>query len=379
MCSDAQGAFLLPVFRLSHAKGFGRVQGKGRAFFCIGIPRRRSASGGNVVKDKENPCRVLRSLTRILCVVGITLASCLCLGGEKVPAKPFIKWAGGKGQLLEQLSALLPKDIKDRQGLVYVEPFVGGGAMLFYMLSNYTNITHAIVNDLNGDLVKTYKAIRDCPDELIRELSKMQKAFYACHTEDERKQLFLSKRERYNTRNAGDIETAALFIFLNRTCFNGLYRVNSKGLYNVPFGKAEKPLICDEETIRADSKLLQKVEILNGDFEDVGKRVKGRAFYYFDPPYRPLTQTASFTAYSKEGFGDDQQKRLADFCRQLDKDGHQWLLSNSDPHNTNPNDMFFEEIFKGFDIHRVSASRMINSKSDGRGKISELAIRNYKE
>lgn len=136
-----------------------------------------------------------------------------------MPAKPFIKWAGGKGQLLEQLSALLPKDIKDRQGLVYVEPFVGGGAMLFYMLSNYTNITHAIVNDLNGDLVKTYKAIRDCPDELIRELSKMQKAFYACHTEDERKQLFLSKRERYNTRNAGDIETAALFIFFESNVF----------------------------------------------------------------------------------------------------------------------------------------------------------------
>ena len=331
------------------------------------------------MKDRGNSCRFLRSLAHILCFVGITLASCLCSGGEKVQAKPFIKWAGGKGQLLEQLSALLPNGLKDRQGLVYVEPFVGGGAMLFYMLSNYTNITHAVLNDLNGDLVKTYKAIRDCPDELIRELSKMQKAFYACLTEDGRKQFFLAKRERYNTRNAGDVETAALFIFLNRTCFNGLYRVNSKGFYNVPFGKAVKPLICDEETIRADSKLLQKVEILNGDFEEVGKHVKGRAFYYFDPPYRPLTQTASFTAYSKEGFGDEQQKRLADFCRLLDKDGHQWLLSNSDPHNANPNDMFFEEIFKGFDIHRVSASRMINSKSDGRGKISELAIRNYKE
>lgn len=293
--------------------------------------------------------------------------------------KPFIKWAGGKGQLLDQLSDLLPGNLKDRKDLVYVEPFVGGGAMLFYMLSNYTNITHAVVNDLNSDLVATYTVIRDRPEELIRELSNMQDEFYECQSDEGRKKVYLEKRERYNMKCAESVETAALFIFLNRTCFNGLYRVNSKGLYNVPFGKALRPLICDVDTIRADSKLLKKVVILNGDFGDVEKYVKGRSFFYFDPPYRPLTQTASFTAYSKEGFDDDQQKRLADFCRHLDRAGHQWLLSNSDPHNTDPNDMFFEEIFKGFDIHRVSASRMINSKSDGRGKITELAIRNYKE
>lgn len=293
--------------------------------------------------------------------------------------KPFIKWAGGKGQLLDQLSDLLPENLKDRKDLVYVEPFVGGGAMLFYMLSNYTNITHAVVNDLNSDLVATYTVIRDRPEELIRELSNMQDEFYECQSDEGRKKVYLEKRERYNMKCAESVETAALFIFLNRTCFNGLYRVNSKGLYNVPFGKALRPLICDVDTIRADSKLLKKVVILNGDFGDVEKYVKGKSFFYFDPPYRPLTQTASFTAYSREGFGDDQQKRLADFCRHLDRAGHQWLLSNSDPHNTDPNDMFFEEIFKGFDIHRVSASRMINSKSDGRGKITELAIRNYKE
>ena len=188
------------------------------------------------------------------------------------------------------------------------------------------------------------------------------------------------RRIRWVAREAKDVEVAALFIFINRTCFNGLYRVNSKGKYNVPFGKAKNPLICDEETIMADSRLLQKVEILKGDFEGVEKYIeKGGAFFYFDPPYRPLTPTASFTAYSKDGFGDDQQKRLAEFCRRLDASGHQWLLSNSDPHNSNPNDMFFEEIYKGFDINRVSASRMINSKASGRGKITELAIRNYKE
>ena len=329
-------------------------------------------SGGNLYA-------VRRCTMHCLCIVCTALISYMSFGGEKMQGKPFIKWAGGKGQLLDQLSDLLPENLKDRKDLVYVEPFVGGGAMLFYMLSNYTNITHAVVNDLNSDLVATYTVIRDRPEELIRELSNMQDEFYECQSDEGRKKVYLEKRERYNMKCAESVETAALFIFLNRTCFNGLYRVNSKGLYNVPFGKALRPLICDVDTIRADSKLLKKVVILNGDFGDVEKYVKGKSFFYFDPPYRPLTQTASFTAYSKEGFGDDQQKRLADFCRHLDRAGHQWLLSNSDPHNTDPNDMFFEEIFKGFDIHRVSASRMINSKSDGRGKITELAIRNYKE
>ena len=147
----------------------------------------------------------------------------------------------------------------------------------------------------------------------------------------------------------------------------------------MPLGKSDNPLICDEATIRADSQLLQKVEILNGDFEVVNDHIKSPSFIYFDPPYRPLSATASFTAYSKNGFGDDQQKRLAEFCCRLDKSGHRWLLSNSDPHNVNPRDMFFEEIFSGFDINRVYASRMINSKVSGRGKITELAIRNYRK
>jgi len=310
----------------------------------------------------------------------LLISSMYCYGGKVVEVKPFIKWAGGKGQLLEHLSALLPKDFSERMDVVYVEPFVGGGAMLFHMLATYPNIKKAIINDLNSDLITTYKVIKERPEELIAILRVMQDEYRSCKNEAERKEYYLGKRERYNSREAKDVEVAALFIFINRTCFNGLYRVNSKGKYNVPFGKAKKPLICDEETIMMDSRLLQKVEILNGDFEGVEKCVeRGGAFFYFDPPYRPLTQTASFTAYSKDGFGDDQQKRLAEFCRRLDASGHQWLLSNSDPHNSNPDDMFFEEIYKGFDINRVSASRMINSKASGRGKITELAIRNYKE
>lgn len=294
-------------------------------------------------------------------------------------AKPFVKWAGGKGQLIEQLDALLPKDFARREGLVYAEPFVGGGAMLFHVLSKYPNIAHAVVNDINSDLVACYRTIKERPDDLIIALRELHDAYQQCRSEESRRDMYLAKRERYNSHEADVVETAALFIFLNRTCFNGLYRVNSKGGYNVPFGKATNPLICDEYTIRADSKMLQKVEIMCGDFEDVASVIRDKAFFYFDPPYRPLTQTAAFTSYSKDGFGDEQQKRLAEFCRQLDKEGHQWLLSNSDPHNADSEDDFFDNLYMGFDINRVHASRMINSKADGRGKISELAIRNYKE
>lgn len=292
-------------------------------------------------------------------------------------AKPFVKWVGGKGQLLEQLTALLPKDFAARDNLIYVEPFVGGGAMLFHILSTYPNIKKAIINDLNTELITVFRIVKQQPEELISALRQLQEDFYALTTEAERKVFYLEQRTRYNADRSDALATAARFIFLNRTCFNGLYRVNSKGKFNVPFGKAKNPKICDEETIRADSVLLQKVEILNGDFAAVLPAIEGKAFFYFDPPYRPLTATASFTAYSKDGFGDDQQVRLADFCRSLDRAGHQWLLSNSDPHNVNPADDFFERVYHGFDIHRVWASRMINSKADGRGKITELAIRNY--
>lgn len=292
-------------------------------------------------------------------------------------AKPFVKWAGGKNQLIEQLEALMPGELSTRDDLTYVEPFVGGGAILFYMLEKHPNIKNVIINDFNTDLICAYKAIKELPDELIKRLAEIQEEYKRCVDEQARKEYYLLKRDEYNNKPKGDVEVAALFIFLNRTCFNGLYRVNSKGAFNVPFGRAANPLICDEETIRHDSKLLQKVTILSGDFEGVYNYIKGSAFIYFDPPYRPLPNTPSFTAYSKNGFNDEEQKRLASFCRKLDKDGHKWLLSNSDPANTDPNDVFFNELYDGFELHTVSANRMINSKAEGRGKITELAICNY--
>ena len=294
-------------------------------------------------------------------------------------ARPFVKWAGGKGQLLEQLDALLPNDFALKEDVVYVEPFVGGGAMLFHVLAKYPNIKRAVINDANFELIATYNAIKTNPEELIRRLSKLQEEFGKCATSELRQDMYLKLRDKFNARKCDELEISSLFIFLNKTCFNGLYRVNSKGEFNVPFGKAKNPTICDADNIRALNKVLQKVTILNGDFEGVMKSVKGKAFYYFDPPYRPLTQSAAFTAYAKGGFNDDEQRRLAQFCRKLDRAGHQWMLSNSDPHNVDPDDDFFEELYQGFDIRRVVASRAINSKGDGRGKIAELAIRNYGE
>lgn len=307
----------------------------------------------------------------------MTMAALPLFASRCVSGKPFVKWAGGKSQLIEQLTALFPADFADCENLTYVEPFVGGGAMAFYILARYKNIRRVIINDFNQELINVYKVVRDSPAALIDFLDKFQSEYRLCSTEEDRKHYYLQKRELYNQRTTPIIETSALFVFLNRTCFNGLYRVNSKGLYNVPFGRAANPLICDKETILADSALLQGVEILSGDFENVYEKVEGKAFFYFDPPYRPLPKTASFTAYSKDGFNDEEQKRLAAFCKKLDKEGHRWLLSNSDPSNTDPADTFFDELYKDFDIRRVFASRMINSKGNGRGRISELAIRNY--
>lgn len=300
-------------------------------------------------------------------------------GGGVVRAKPFVKWAGGKGQLLEQLDALLPEDFGQRKDLVYVEPFVGGGAMLFHMLAKYPNIKSAVINDANTELVNAYEIVRNRPEDLINRLSAIHNEFSGLDSEASRREMYLECREKFNCRKGCKLERASLFIFLNKTCYNGLYRVNSKGEFNVPFGKSKAPKIFNADNIRALSEALRKVTILKGDFADVMSSVKGNAFFYFDPPYRPLSQSAAFTAYAKGGFNDDEQRRLSQFCRRLDSDGHQWLLSNSDPHNTDPEDDFFEKLYDGFDIRRVAASRAINSKGDGRGRITELAIRNYRD
>lgn len=201
---------------------------------------------------------------------------------KEIPAKPFIKWVGGKTQLLDEVKKSLPTDLRQREGVTYVEPFVGGGAVLFWILQEYPNIERAVINDINAELICTYRVIKSNVDALIQELNRIQSEYISLGADD-RKEFFLSKRALFNSRNISDVETAALFIFLNRTCFNGLYRVNSKGEFNVPHGKYSNPKICDEDTLRADSALLQKVEILCGDFAQTGEYTGQHMLYYFDP------------------------------------------------------------------------------------------------
>lgn len=291
------------------------------------------------------------------------------------PAKPFVKWAGGKTQLLDAIKKTLPHDLSRINDVTYVEPFVGGGAVLFWILQEYPNITRAIINDINEELICTYRAIKSDVEKLILELTRIQTEYLALD-DMARKDYFLSQRERYNENNNSDVETAALFIFLNRTCFNGLYRVNSKGKFNVPHGRYANPKICDEDVLRADSAVLQRVEILCGDFAQTGKYADENVLYYFDPPYRPLTETSAFTSYAKDGFGDAEQMRLRDFCEQISKRKSVFVASNSDPQNVDVEDHFFDNLYRKFSIKRVSAVRMISSKGNGRGSISEIMISN---
>lgn len=294
---------------------------------------------------------------------------------DSYSAKPFVKWVGGKTQLLDDIKKTLPQDLLQRGSMTYVEPFVGGGAVLFWILQEYPNITKAVINDINAELICTYRVIKHDVENLIVELTRLQKE-YLFFEDKMRKDYFFAQRNRFNEEKNSDIETAALFIFLNRTCFNGLYRVNSKGKFNVPHGKYVNPKICDEETLRADSVLLQRVEILCGDFAQTGRYAGKNVLYYFDPPYRPLTETAAFTSYSKEGFNDAEQMRLRDFCDRIASNHSLFVASNSDPQNVDDNDDFFDNLYRMFSIKRVSAARMINAKGDGRGFISEIMISN---
>lgn len=297
-------------------------------------------------------------------------------------AHPFIKWVGGKGQLLSQLENALPVELFN-ESFTYVEPFVGGGAMLFFMLQKFPNIRHAIINDINKNLTDAYTVVKDYPEELILRLRYLEKEYKMLSCEDTRKEFFLLMRKRFNESNVSEVDKTALLIFLNKTCFNGLYRENSKGKFNVPFGRYVNPTICNEDVIYADSELMNRCEvrILNGEFTQTAKFIDEHvlSFFYFDPPYRPLSSTSSFNSYVKESFDDDKQRELADFCRMISEKGNcRWMLSNSDCSAKNPKDTFFENIYEGFDIQRVYASRSVNAVASKRGKLTELLIRNYK-
>lgn len=292
-------------------------------------------------------------------------------------AKPFIKWVGGKGQLIEQLEGKLPADFDNWENATYIEPFVGGGAMLFYMLQQYPNIKRAVINDINSDLIICYKTVRDNVEQLIPALRDIQAQYYALPDIEAKREMFMAVRQRYNEKNLDPIENTAKFFFLNRTCFNGLYRVNKKGLFNVPCGKYMQPQICDEDTLIKDSELLKRVDILEGDFEDTLNYAQGRTLFYFDPPYRPLSDTSSFNDYTKEAFNDNSQIRLKEFCDRTVAEGHHFMLSNSDCKGKNEKDNFFDALYQDYFIDRVMASRNVNANAAKRGKISELLVHSY--
>ncbi len=245
------------------------------------------------------------------------------------------------------------------------------------MLNHFPNIKKAVINDINEDLINTYRIIACKPNELISILDILQNEFHSLEGKDEaKKEYYYQKRDSYNRRREERCGQAALLIFLNRTCFNGLYRVNKNNEFNVPMGSYKKPTICDKENILAVSEALQRVEILCGDFEQTLTYAENHTVFYFDPPYKPLSETSSFNSYSKDEFNDSEQIRLGEFCKKLDILNHTWILSNSDVKGKNPEDNFFDELYSDFQIQRVKAKRSINANPEKRGELNELLITN---
>lgn len=288
-----------------------------------------------------------------------------------------MKWAGGKGQLISEIQKSLPGNFGKTRS-TYIEPFLGSGAVLFWMLNNFDSISKVVVNDINTELINAYRVIANYPKDIIKMLLEFEGEYHSLENKpDEKKSYYYLKRELYNSHPEDRVLLAALLIFLNKTCFNGLYRVNRNNQFNVPIGSYKKPMICDKQNILAVSEALQKVEILNGDYEETVKFAESSSLFYFDPPYRPLSNTSSFTSYTIEQFNDMEQIRLRNFCNKLDELGVKWILSNSDAKGKNPDDTFFDDIYSKYLIARVKARRSINANPLKRGELNELIITNY--
>ena len=298
---------------------------------------------------------------------------------DRIECKPFIKWVGGKGQLLPEINKLYPVELGKNINK-YAEIFIGGGAVLFDILSKY-KLDEVYISDKNLELINTYKSIRDNVDILIKSLKEMEEQYIPLNNED-RKIYYYEKREEYNglkiNNEMNKIEKAILFIILNKTCFNGLYRVNKKGKFNVPMGAYKKPKICDEENLKNVSLTLRNVKIVYADYRESEKFIDDKTFVYIDPPYRPLNITSSFTSYTENDFNDKEQIELAEYINVLNKKGAKIVISNSDPKNNDIDDNFFDKLYKNYNINRVKATRMLNSNASLRGAINELLITNYK-
>ena len=299
-------------------------------------------------------------------------------------AKPFLKWAGGKGQLLVKFQDLYPTKLKEGKINNFYEPFLGSGAVFFDIAQRY-KIKTAYLYDINEELILAYKVVQQDVSNLITQLRRHEKAYLKLD-EKKRAAYFYKQRDSYNKlrlhinyNNYSDawIARTAQLVFLNKTCFNGLFRVNSKGEFNTPAGDYKNPTICDEKNLLAVSKVLAIATIKKADFRQIKKDIKKNSFVYFDPPYRPISKTASFTAYSKHSFSDKEQTELRDLFQWINSKGEYAMLSNSDPKNNNPADNFFDDLYKEFTLIRIPAKRMINSVASKRGSINEIVVTNY--
>lgn len=299
--------------------------------------------------------------------------------------KPFLKWAGGKTQIIKEIESKLPEKIKKSKKIKkYFEPFVGGGAFFFYLVSNY-KIKNAFLYDINKELILTYRVIKNDPEELINELISLEKKFLQ-KDNDKRKEFYLYIRKKFNTQLSSfdfknyslkSVERASYTIFMNKTCFNGLFRLNKKGEFNVPMGRYNNPKICDIENIRNVSLALKIAEIYDQSFEKSKSKIDKNSLIYLDPPYRPLNKTSHFTNYSENKFTEKEQLKLAEYINCLkDEKRANFILSNCDPKNENKQDNFFDELYSGFTIERVKAKRVINSNASKRGFINEILVCN---
>ena len=297
---------------------------------------------------------------------------------ERIECKPFIKWVGGKGQLLPEINKLYPIELGKTINK-YAEIFIGGGAVLFDILSKY-KLDEVYISDKNLELINAYKSIRDNIDILIKSLKEMEEEYIPLDDEN-RKIYYYEKRQKYNKLKINieenNIEKASLFIFLNKTCFNGLYRVNKKGEFNVPMGAYKNPKICDKENLKNVSMALKNVKIIYADYRESESFIDEKTFVYIDPPYRPLNTSSSFTSYTENDFSDKEQIELAEYIDLLNKKKAKIVISNSDPKNNDIDDDFFDELYKNYNINRVKATRMLNSNASLRGAINELLITNY--
>ena len=286
---------------------------------------------------------------------------------QDLNVKPFLKWVGGKRKLIPQLEVKFPAYIKNNE-FTYVEPFLGGGAMFFYLISKYS-IKKAYLNDLNDKLIDCYKNIRDHGDKLVRQLKKLEKDYYSSK---DKKLFYLERREEYNNSNLS-VNKSALLIFLNKTGFNGMYRENSKGEYNIPFGEMNNPLICNSELILNISNILNNndVEFSSKSFENILINEKN-TFYYLDPPYRPISKTSDFTSYTKNKFDDELQFKLKKYCDKINEKDNLLMQSNSFSE-----DNFFQKLYSEMNIKKIYASRSISADGSKRGKAKEIVITNY--